>query len=374
MSRNTLLEESSRTMKNTLTSIAVAIAGVFFILPLTTFAAIYGQQGDQFGIYNPNSTAGNCFTVPDSVTLRQITNSPVYFGFQMRDITAMSSGVVYLQAWDTRFGGSYAVEQQYSFSAADISLASDAAVHSYNVLSGSALNSWSFVDFTHSDAVKMCWQMTNVTGGTGTSDFFWTANAGGTVPFYVISSTINPYENSPINFGLIQFPLVYSSSSQSISASSSLWQSISYASSSQACIDGNFLTNAICASTNYLFVPNPDIATQYLQFVSTSSPISLSNRIPFSYFYDSISILSSLQASTTQMVSWTIPFHSLGMGSTTAFGNFLPDVTILSSSTITYWIGIDRWNELQGLLIAVLYLGMAYGFWREAKYLAAKHH
>jgi hypothetical protein len=55
-------------------------------------------------------------------------------------------------------------------------------------------------------------------------------------------------------------------------------------------------------------------------------------------------------------------------------GNILPDMTVLSSSTITYWIGLDKWNQLQVLLIAVLYLGMAFGFWKQARYLAAKHH
>jgi hypothetical protein len=74
------------------------------------------------------------------------------------------------------------------------------------------------------------------------------------------------------------------------------------------------------------------------------------------------------------MVAWVIPLHDIGLGSTTPMGNFLPNITILSSTTITYYIGMDRWNALQLLLIASLYLGFAYGLYREAKFLAAKHH
>jgi len=180
--------------------------------------------------------------------------------------------------------------------------------------------------------------------------------------------------NNPVNFGQIYFPTVYDPNAQAIAASSSLWQSIDFASSTVQCASGNIFSNALCSTFTFLFLPDPNITNQFLGLVSTSSPTSLSNRIPFSYFYDSVTILSGLQASTTQMVTWTIPFASLGLGSTTPMGNVLPNVTILSSTTITYWIGIDKWEELQTLLIAVLYLGMAYGFWRQARWLAQKHH
>ena len=124
-----------------------------------------------------------------------------------------------------------------------------------------------------------------------------------------------------------------------------------------------------CNTAVFLFVPSTD-SFQSLESLSSST----STHFPFSWFYGTVFLFQSLEASSSQMVNWVIPFHSLGLGSSTVMGNFLPDVTILSSSTITTYIGLERWESLQFLIVISLYLGLVFGFYKEVKFISAKHH
>jgi len=109
---------------------------------------------------------------------------------------------------------------------------------------------------------------------------------------------------------------------------------------------------AICSAFAYLFIPDTDTLAGFFAIPSTAS-----TKFPFSWIYGVQTQISTMSASSTQNMS-TLSFNlsSLGIGSTTAIGNILPNATVFSSSTITQYIGAGTWSTFQTLISTALWL------------------
>jgi len=151
--------------------------------------------------------------------------------------------------------------------------------------------------------------------------------------------------------------LPFSSTTVSIATSSGLWSSYSASSTltaigDQCALSGNIFSEAICVAMAYLFVPNPTVLNSYTSLVD-----SINSRFPASWVVGVRGTFASLTASTTaNFIVLRFPLH--GMASTSPFGDFLPDVTVLSTSTIYAYISPTTWDWLQELIKFGLWLGL----------------
>jgi len=159
--------------------------------------------------------------------------------------------------------------------------------------------------------------------------------------------------NSGIDWSQISFPLVYSSSTQAIAASSSLWQSIASASSTIQCATGNLFTDALCSAGVFLFVPSTAAIDAFTQLASTTLP----QRFPFSWYYGVKNTYGALTASSTaNMQTVSIDFSSVDPATSTAFGSILPNATVLSSTTISTYLSPTMLQLLLTLESAAIWL------------------
>lgn len=165
---------------------------------------------------------------------------------------------------------------------------------------------------------------------------------------------------TPINWGGISFPQVFSSTTQGISASSSLWQSLSVASSTLKCDSGNFFADGLCSALSYLFSPDPTVINQYVDLFSTSSPSGFFSRFPASYAVGLSRSWSGLSASSTSNAS-LLAFDFPGISTTTpGFGTFVPSrVELLSTTTISRYYPDNIRLAMLFLITCGLWLGLA---------------
>jgi len=115
-----------------------------------------------------------------------------------------------------------------------------------------------------------------------------------------------------------------------------------------------------------MFVPTPASVQQF----SDVEPL-LAQKLPFSYVFGVQSTWSSLQASSSQNVpEYSINLGALGIGSTTALGNILPNqMDLLSSSTIQKYLPPGVHDTLFGLAEIAIALTAMYGMYEEGKRL-----
>lgn len=165
--------------------------------------------------------------------------------------------------------------------------------------------------------------------------------------------------NSSINWGALNLytPSVFSSSSQGIATSSTLWESLATSTITNCANAGNIFSEGLCTAGSYLFMPSPDVLNDYANF-----PTLVQTKFPFSWVSGVSDAFDDLSASSTaNFISVTIPFHDAGVGTTTgaAFGNFLPNINILSTSTVLTYISEAQWAFFQSLIALGLWLGLA---------------
>jgi len=92
----------------------------------------------------------------------------------------------------------------------------------------------------------------------------------------------------------------------------------------------NAFAEAICVGFSFLFVPAPVTIGQY----SNLSP-TLQSKFPFSYVVSAVSTWNSLVGSSTANApKYQYQLGDLGLGSTTPMGNLLPNIDVLSSTTV----------------------------------------
>lgn len=118
---------------------------------------------------------------------------------------------------------------------------------------------------------------------------------------------------------------------------------------------GGTFSYGLCKVSSYVFVPSPESVNQFSSLASTTRGV-----LPFGYIYKILDAWSSLVASSTQNApTYSMNFGGLGLGSTTALGNVLPDITAFSSTTVKQYFPpgtFDLLKFLAGLAIfAVLF-------------------
>jgi len=152
----------------------------------------------------------------------------------------------------------------------------------------------------------------------------------------------------------ITFPFVYSTTSQAIAASSSLWESIAAASSTINCSNGNLFSDALCSVGTYLFIPNPTIVDSIMGL-----PQSGAEKFPFSWYAPIADVFSTLTASSTSnMATLSINFAAWDPATSTAFGPILPNAIFLGTSTILKYVSqgtLNVWLFMESCALWVLF-------------------
>jgi len=183
--------------------------------------------------------------------------------------------------------------------------------------------------YRNSDVIQGTWLGSSGANGSGTDAYFVLLGIGGTV----------------IDWSAYYTPPVFSSSSQAIGTSSTLWGALS-TSSISACDDvGNIFSTGLCVAGAFLFMPNPNVLNTF-----TALPSQIALKFPFSWFFtlkDTVGVLSA--SSTSNMAEVTLGLSSLDPATSTYFGPILPNVTVLSSTTITRYLP-------SGMLATLLFL------------------
>lgn len=102
----------------------------------------------------------------------------------------------------------------------------------------------------------------------------------------------------------------------------------------------------------FLFTPSVDSINKL-----GSLRYEVRDRFPFSYFQSVINGIDALHAtSTTQMVSYNLNLHDVGIGTTSPMGNILPNFSFLSASSIQSYYPAGLFDAFKGLVSAVLWL------------------
>jgi len=131
---------------------------------------------------------------------------------------------------------------------------------------------------------------------------------------------------------------------------------------------GDIIANALCNVSGFLFVPD----TTALNNFSSLQQV-LATKIPFSYFYGLATLYESATATTSaSFINLSYNLHDLGIGSTTALGNLLPNAVVLSSSTVTQYDTVGFIPLTRTVAGYAIWLGFAYYVYRRTSGLFHK--
>jgi len=111
------------------------------------------------------------------------------------------------------------------------------------------------------------------------------------------------------------------------------------------------IPNGLCRFAFFTVVPSPASVNQF-----STLKESVTGKFPFNYVTSMTSTWEGLVASSTDNApNESLGLHDLGIGSTTAIGNFLPNFTMFSSSTVEKYISQSTLSILKALAgIAIL--------------------
>jgi len=153
--------------------------------------------------------------------------------------------------------------------------------------------------------------------------------------------TTDSQTSVPILAGLVGFTDVgISTSSQRAYCNSSFATTTGFLDSV-----GSSISNGMCNVGVFLFVPNTNTLSQFSNLAS-----AVQAKFPFAYFFSAKDTLDGLVASSTSNApTYTYNLHDLGIGSTTAVGNILPNFTVFSSSTVTAYFPAGLFDVLKSL-------------------------
>jgi len=124
---------------------------------------------------------------------------------------------------------------------------------------------------------------------------------------------------------------------------------------------GNIFAEGLCVGFSFLFMPSPAIIGGY-----TNLPADIATRFPISYIVGIKGIFDTLTASSSaNMIAPVLDFKDNAPIATTSqgyvgFGNFMPSLTVLSTSTVEQYMPTGLWAYLQSLIAFALWLGLAF--------------
>lgn len=124
---------------------------------------------------------------------------------------------------------------------------------------------------------------------------------------------------------------------------------------------GGGVRYGVCTSMSFLFVPSQNSLTAFYGLKDQAA-----SKIPFSYFFSIKNDFDALTASTSvNLPVWSYNFSSVDLGSSTPMGNlFSPNITILSTTTISTYLSDTNRNALLFLERVAIWLGVALYFYR----------
>jgi len=346
-------DASKHRMKNTLTSIALAIAGVFFILPGMSFADIVYAQPQNFATIPVGQSNQNYLITGQGTTLtsQQTFGYQTLVEFYLDSVSCVGPGcgnITFLFATSTDPNSAYLTSgaitlpaftgqgQKYSMYPFQNATSTRAAGEDLYVFISYSFGMGQFITFQ--------------------SDFY--SNFKGLIYAGAVPSFLYTSLSGPVNFTNLNFPAVFSSSSVGIATSSGLWNSIEFASSTTQCADGNLFTNGICVAFSFLFVPDPGVMNGYAELFSPESDSGFYARFPITYFVGVSDALSAIAASSTESVPLLdLELSRMNFASST-FGSFIPDEVFISTTTIAGLFPDGLWDALQLIIVAGIWLGL----------------
>lgn len=177
--------------------------------------------------------------------------------------------------------------------------------------------------------------------------------------FRISDSVGDPGVGDGIPWGAYYTPSIYSPDAPALVASSSLWESYEATTTLlelERCVDsGNAFSRALCLSLSYLFMPNPAVLDSW-----ATLPDQTAAKFPFSVVAEvKEAFITDAASSSENLPALEMNLHALGVGSTTAMGNILPDFDFFSSSTILQYIPDPIWDAGQTLMAAAMWMAVA---------------
>jgi len=122
---------------------------------------------------------------------------------------------------------------------------------------------------------------------------------------------------------------------------------------------------AICYALSFLFVPSNDSVANFSALSSTTL-----EKFPFSWGYGIYNLWTNLATSSgNNLAQVSIPLHDLGIGSTTAMGNILPNFVALSSTTVLTYMSQAQLDVFKNIIRVVLWCSLALMIFFEVKHL-----
>jgi hypothetical protein len=173
------------------------------------------------------------------------------------------------------------------------------------------------------------------------------SSAGGLVSIYYY--LIGEYSPNGISIGAATSSSIFSGQD----ATSTLTDLAAQCSQS-----GNIFAESICIAFSFLFLPSNASVAQI-----AGIPAAAGQRFPFSYIAGVTSAFGSLTASTTPNfapVELNFRDNTPIATSTPGFGNFMPDLMVLSTTTLFKYISPTLWGFLQGLIAVSLWFTLAF--------------
>jgi len=123
---------------------------------------------------------------------------------------------------------------------------------------------------------------------------------------------------------------------------------------------GATIANGMCIALGYLFIPTPASVSQFGNFTST-----LQSTQPFSYYYDVSDIINGQSASSTaNFTALSVDLRATGVGSTSPWGQVLPQsFAYLSSTTIMTYINPTLYDLLFLLMRFAIWITVLFHFY-----------
>lgn len=120
----------------------------------------------------------------------------------------------------------------------------------------------------------------------------------------------------------------------------------------------NLFAEGLCIGFSFLFMPSSSVIGGYTNLID-----DVQTRFPVSYVVGVSDAFDSLSASSTaNMITVTLPFHSMNVGTSSPLGLYnivSADVDAFSTSTIQQYIGSTYWNLFQSLIALAIWLTFA---------------
>lgn len=289
---------------------------------------------------------------PDNSTPHTGLNSNIIVG--QATTTSAGFGPLYVDFLDNTVGASAHIQQ------ATIAQGCSGGVNTLGTYTFTATTGLTFANFSQSNTIPVgvSYLVCLTIGDYYGNSFF--------IPYFVLFDS----GGAPINWSSITAspPFTLGTTTTAIAASSSLWGSLSIASSSLACgtesitDPASYISVGICQGVSFLFIPAPTVLQQFAEI-----PNNFTQVFPFSWVYGFQAVFDNFEASSSENV-YTANYNLASLpllAASTSIGNVLPNVQVFGTTTIEQLMPTGVWNAIQSLLAASMWISLGYFIWRD---------